>query len=164
MATNTSPVDESNVLPRIDSQAIILILYVRITYRDICRIAHIECVRIMPQRALRGRRLLARSVIDVDGIQSYCLAVPDAEDVHRDVDDVEPLDKRICELETEEFGLLSSAVATLSVPVGFAVSVNLASWRADDFDVGAGNGDERFVAAAGGGREGCCALEYDLVA
>lgn len=123
MAADTCPVSEDDILPpgpkiskwhhlnllyrvrdthspRVNSNTIVLVIHRRADNSDITALRDIEAIRIMSAQEITGM------IIDGDIRQGQALAVVDAEDMHRRVDDLDPLDGRVGEVDLEELGFL----------------------------------------------------------
>jgi hypothetical protein len=148
VTADASAVGECYPSPAVDSQTIILVGYVGIADCDIVAVAYVEGIRIMSQTLAIRRLCIARAVVDRNVVQSQAFAIADAESVYRLVDECEATDVRLREFQAEEFGLvdLAALIAADAVPVLVTVAIDLAARRADNFDVGARDADERLCA------------------
>jgi hypothetical protein len=138
--------------PRINSQAIILIIHIRPTNRNPRTIPHIKRIRI------RGPFRIPIGIINSNPRERQAGAAIDAENLHRGVLDVDARDGRGDQVvRVEELGLGFATIGALAVPPAGAVAVEVGARAGGDGDVGSGDGDEGarplFVA------ECCFALE-----
>lgn len=151
MATRASALGEGDVLTRVNSETIVLVLDVGARNHHIRRRTNIESIGVVTQ--LGASRVVHG---DIDDLQ-VCGGV-DAHELHGGVLDVEVLDggllERVC---VKHLGLGLAAVAALAVPPLGAIAVNDVTRSAGDSDVGTGHGNERafplLVAERGGAGE-----------
>lgn len=105
----------------VDSQAVILVSYVRAADGDSGRVANVECVSVGSQ--IIG---IAVSVVNGDARQGQIGRAVNAEDLHRRVLDVDPSDGRgFHAMSIEEFGLCLASIASLAVPPARPIAVEV---------------------------------------